>query len=603
MPPCRAAFRWKIAATCVRGTEWNRASGGRPTMYSSTMRPTVRSGADSGVRARQFDMEKISFYLNDVLDEVAARVRSATGDEVAGKRVSVGSDVPRSLTGDQAGLARILSDLIRLGCECSSSRKVFVDVGLADKESDSVGRSANLRIAVRDTGAGLTCGQAVGILLKFLGGGSPGATAGTPHAHVNGTELVDRMGAGVAVEKTEENSFVVSLTAEFGIGTIGTGQPTARDEAPARRDAKPELRMPDGLDRLRGARILLAEDHPVNQNLTREILHQAGCSVDITEDGQATVDAVRKRGDLFDAILMDIQMPVMDGFEATRRIRNDLGRPELPIIAMTANVLGDERQRCLEAGMDDYVPKPIHIPNIYAALLRWIKPHQPQPATEDETAVAANGDAASADADDVYLPDRIPAIDIRSGLSRAMGNRALYAQLLAQFARGNETVGKEVAMAIARGDPEKARFLVHGLASTAGNIGAANLYAAACELEKALVKRGDDTGTLLPTFQDRLQQVLSGIRESGVSMDSGPVRLGDGAEPFDRDEAVRMADTLLAMLEDQDLAAHEQAERLLELFGGRGRDEDLRSLMARLEALEFAEAKRILAGLCEDMLN
>lgn len=548
-------------------------------------------------------MENASFYLNDVLDEVASRARSAPGNGVAGTRVSVAWDVPRNLAGDQDGLGQVLDDLIAIGSECSSSGKVVVDVELAGRGADRARPSVVLRLAARESGAGLRCEQAVGILMTFLGGGLSAGNGEGTRARVSGTELVDRMGAAVAVEKAPGNGFLVSFTAEFGMGVAVTREPKHRDGHSVWRDAKPDLRMPDGLDRLRGARILLAEDHPVNQNLTREILHQAGCSVEIAEDGQKTVTAVRERGDSFDAILMDVQMPVMDGFEATRRIRNELGRLDLPIIAMTAKVLGDERQRCLEVGMDDYVPKPIHIPNIYAALLRWIEPHNQIPGSAAGSPLPGNGDAQPADAEGDQLPDRIPAIDIKSGLSRAMGNKALYVQLLAQFARGNETLGKDVAAAIARGDPEQARFLVHGLASTAGNLGAASLYSAACELEKALVRRGDDTGGLLPRFQDCLQQVLSGIRDSGVSLDGGPVRLGSGEGPFDREAASRAAETLAAMLEDQDMAAHQHADRLLELFGGRGQDAQLRCLKARLDELDFAEAKEILAGICEEMLN
>jgi len=546
-------------------------------------------------------MANVSFYLHDVLDDVAVRTAPAGANGAGRNRILVARDVPRNLTGDRDEFGRILSVLIGLGSECAKPGNVAVDIDVARGGFDSGRRAVNLRAVLRGSGAGLTCREAADILVTFLGDAAHAGDGSPSPAHESGVELLDRMGAGIALEKAPGAGFAVSLTAEFGIEPVAAGESGGMDRGKARRGPKPEFAMPEGLDRLRGARILLAEDHPVNQSLTREILHQAGCSVEIAEDGQKTVDAVRERGDAFSAILMDVQMPIMDGFEATRRIRSDLGRTELPIIAMTANVLGDERQRCLDAGMDDYVPKPIHIPNIYAALLRWIKPVEV--GADDDVRPAQQSGGGAPSTDDVYVPDRIAGIDIASGLSRAMGNRALYLSLLAQFAKGNETLGKEVAASIAKGDPDRARFLVHGLASTAGNLGATRLYAAACELETALVKNSDNTGELLPAFLDRLQEALVGIRESGVSLDGAPVRLGDGQQPLDRREAARTAETLRAMLEDQDMGAHQQADKLLELFGGRGQDERLRSLKAQVDALDFSEAKEILADICEDVLN
>ncbi len=547
-------------------------------------------------------MERTPFSLNDVLDEVAARLSPAAADGSTRTFVSVGEGVPRRLTGDPERLRRILIGLGESALAGMDADAIAAVVDGLGAGSDGARQTARLRFLLRKTGAGMTCEEAVGVLTRFLAaapaGQSDGADSGSPR------ELVDDLGGSIGIASEPGHGFVVAFSGEFGV-EIGTANASdGRGNSASRRDPEARIRMPDGLEHIRGARILLAEDHPVNQNLTREILTQAGCTVDIAEDGQSTIEAVLSRGGSYDAVLMDVQMPIMDGFEATRQIREQLSESALPIIAMTANVLGDERERCLAAGMNDYVPKPIHIPDLYAALIRWIRMDEAECRLGAGPSATAGPAIAGSDASTVTLPERIPQIDVESGLARAMGNQDLYADLLLQFAQTNESLGADVAAAIAKGDLELARFLVHGLASTAGNIGAGDLYAAANELEKAVVaERAEDIGDTLAAFGERLELTLDGIRQSGVAVNNRPARLGNGTAPLDPDNAAHVADRLAAMLEDQNLAAHAELDTVFEMFGGRGQDAQLQRLKASLEALEFREARVILAGICKEILT
>lgn len=545
-------------------------------------------------------MANVPFNLRELVDDVVARATSESGERDDTCLVSFASNIPFAVTGDKAALSRVLKDFIEFGTSRASTGAVVIDVDTGGPIDPGRGK-LTLRLRLQAPGTGLTSDEASNILTAFLSGSAPADPGGGSETHATGRELIDRMGASVAVECTPGKDFAVSFSAEFGI--VRTGRPAAAKRGgPSRRFGDPEMNMPDGLERLRGARILLAEDNPVNQNLAREILVQAGCEVEIAADGRETVDAVRQHGYSFDAILMDVQMPIVDGYEATRQIRTELDQSDVPIIAMTANVLCDERERCLAVGMNDYIAKPFHIPDLYATIIRWIAPSDAQPEHAENVDAPAPGDPALAGAVGGRLPDQIPEIDISTGLVRAMGNRELYADLLAQFARTNRSLAVEIASAIANGDRDRARFLVHGISSSAGNLGAQELHMAARSLEHALAE-GGDIDELLAPFQDRLQRVLSGIREAGVELNGRPARLGDGQGPFDRKEASHAAATLAAMLDDQDMAARHHVDRVLELFGGRGRDEQLQSLMVHLEALEFAEAKKLLAGICEDILK
>ncbi len=544
------------------------------------------------------------FLLNDVLDGFASRLAAAApADGSIRDIVCVSDAVPRRLTGDAAGLGRILDALAGCAADVIAAGDIVAAVDLPDGGADAAQRSTRVRFVLKKGGAGLTFEEAIEILTRFRAGDGSQAR-GASQANRNAMDLVDRLGASIGIASEPERGFRIAFTAQFGVQSQAAGDPEDRSGHALRHNPNAGIKMSDGLDRIRGARILLAEDHPVNQNLTREILVQAGCDVDIAEDGQSTVDAVRNGGDAYDAVLMDVQMPIMDGFEATRRIREHRSEEDLPIIAMTANVLGDERERCLAAGMNDYVPKPIHIPNLYAALIRWVRAPEPQrrPAAEPAAPAAAPA-VAQPDGSEVSLPAQIPEIDVEAGLARAMGNRDLYAGLLVQFAKTNESLGTDVAAAVDKGDLELARFLVHGLASTAGNIGADGLYAAANALEKAIVEERDgEIPALLAAFRDRLDTALEAICRSGVAPADRPIRLGNGSAPFDPAEAEQMADRLAALLDDQDMAARGQLDAMLEMFGGRGQDEQLERLSASLQALEFKEAREILADICREIL-
>ncbi|MDH3228633.1 MAG: response regulator [Alphaproteobacteria bacterium] len=549
-------------------------------------------------------MEHVSFSLSDVLDDVANLVRSARGGPKAGKFLAVAGEIPSSLTGDPATLVRALVELLENVFECAGSGKIAAIADVFEDSTDRDQRSVILRLTVRrNDEAGLTCEEAANLLMKFSSTSPATGDSAGADGSAGARELADRLGASIAVASEPGEGFAVSFTAEFGMGPGATGGFQRRAGYAMRHNPNAEIRMPAGLERIQGARILLAEDHPVNQNLTREILVHAGCSVAVAEDGQETVDAVRDPAQSYDAIIMDVQMPIMDGFEATRIIRADLSETDLPIIAMTANVLGDERERCLAVGMNDYVSKPIHIPDLYAALIRCIKPGEGDAGKAGESAAAARHKVPNPRDADVFLPDQIPQIDVESGLARAMGNRELYVSLLAQFAKSNEILGTDVGGAIAAGDLDKARFLVHGLASTAGNIGADALYSCASELEKAIVARSDDIDRLFQGFQVSLDGALAAIRESGISPQSKLDALGPREAPFDRQEASRLAKTFMKTLDDQDMGAHSHLDKLLDILAGQGQDEQLKRLEASLETLDFPKAREILDGICKDILT
>ena len=223
---------------------------------------------------------------------------------------------------------------------------------------------------------------------------------------------------------------------------------------------------------VKGATVLLAEDNEANQLVAKAVLAEYGVWVDIAPNGKAAVDLALKNK--YDAVLMDLQMPEMNGIEATARIRRDLPREKLPIIAMTANAMKGDREKCLKAGMDDYVGKPIDAKRLLRTLEKWIHTGRPN-GTMD-----ANRDAGQSD-----LPNQRPGVDADEALARLGISPQLYRSLVKDFFTNNQGTLDEIRRAVASGRLSDTGSKAHALYGAAGNLGISRLRQAAGDLEKA----------------------------------------------------------------------------------------------------------------------
>jgi len=239
---------------------------------------------------------------------------------------------------------------------------------------------------------------------------------------------------------------------------------------------------PDGhpCTALAGARVLLVEDNKVNQMVGQALLQGLGLTVEIAENGQQAVTMIEANRDHFDAVLMDLQMPVMDGYAATRALRERPGTAGLPIVVVTANALPSERERCLQAGMNDYVTKPIDPDLLRVVLERWVQPRRaPASLLVEPVAIAENPVA-------IALPEILPGVDTGVALRRLMGNRVLLVRLLCEFASEHAKDPEHIRASLARGDLGAARAAVHRLKGVAGNLAAQQVFASAAVLESVL---------------------------------------------------------------------------------------------------------------------
>lgn len=259
------------------------------------------------------------------------------------------------------------------------------------------------------------------------------------------------------------------------------------DHGAARQKKVSDSPTPQELNGIRGARLLLVEDNKINQQLALELLQGEGFYVEVADNGRVGVEMVEAslENKLFDAVLMDLQMPEMDGRTAASKIRNleDKSLKDIPIIAMTADAMIGVKEEILGLGMNDYITKPVAPTELYKTLIKWIKPRERQ-LPEQYTAFRQT------DPDTAGLPP-LGGIDTRLGLIRTDGNTKLYKELLVKFHAGHGPAVLEFNQAVEAGDQKTSVRLAHTVKGLAGTIGATGLQAVAAELEASLKSNMD----------------------------------------------------------------------------------------------------------------
>jgi len=293
--------------------------------------------------------------------------------------------------------------------------------------------------------------------------------------------------------------------------------------------------------RLRGARLLLVEDNEINQQIAIELLENAGATVTVANNGREAFETVSKSAEgAFHVVLMDLQMPEMDGYQATTTIRADSRFANLPIVAMTAHATIEERQRCLAAGMNDHISKPIDPVGLLETVGRYYRATDTGPAVSSEAT-----------------------LDTKAGLSRVAGNQALYQKLLRQFAEQQAPAGEQIRAALQRNETALAERLAHTLKGVAGNIGATQVQSTAGVLEKA-IRDGAPADHLQPAIEHvtaALTPVIIAIRSLlGPNVPEPPKAPVTDASPVDVTHSREAAAKLRTLLSELDPAAIEWLE-------------------------------------------
>jgi signal transduction histidine kinase/CheY-like chemotaxis protein/HPt (histidine-containing phosphotransfer) domain-containing protein len=342
-----------------------------------------------------------------------------------------------------------------------------------------------------------------------------------------------------------------------------------------------------------GAKVLLADDSPINQQVAQEIMEDIGLVVKVVDNGHDAVELAQELHNEIEIIFMDLQMPVLDGFEATKYLRDDSDTMNIPIIAMTAHAMIGDRERCLGAGMNDYVAKPIELDQLYEVLKKWIKPRK---ISEPDTQQTQKDKG-----EDLILPEYLPGIDIKNGLTRVTGNKRLFQELIISFQKINGLIVDKIKKAIDEDNREEALRLVHSIKGTSGSLGALNLSTSAKELEKT-IKEGDDNSIddALVRFDAYLQPVFKSAKllEENLTTQIStikPEKVGELDLPLVTQLMVELKQSLIV----NDMVAKKQFTTLEQHLYGHNFKEEVENLKADINNLSFTNALQSLTTVAD----
>ena len=453
----------------------------------------------SKIEAGRLTIETIDFQLDTVLNNLIEMVSFKAAEKNLQLYLQVDPRIPLDLQGDPLRLSQVLLNLLGNALKFTDQGDVCIKTALMNHPPEKV----TLQFSIEDTGIGISEEQLQQLFQPFTqaDGSISRRYGGTGLGLVITSQLVELMGGRIEVTSTPRQGSRFMVTLPFGVQPASrTG---ARDLHTAKRN---DLLAPVAVPVFDRLRVLVVEDNQINQQVARELLEKTGLQVEVADSGKKAVEKLQD-GNRFNLILMDLQMPEMDGFEATRQIRRQYSAELLPIIAMTAHALPEERNKCLANGMNDHVSKPIAPDLLYKTVAKWLS------GATDTAANQPESQPTKTLRHDNHLPAELPGFNVTDAVSRLMGNSELLQKLISLFCVENCNDVKVIRQALAQRNNSQALERLHSLKGIAGNIGAEVVARQAQLLEKQLSEhRLDNIPALLDDLDNAMQQVLASGR-------------------------------------------------------------------------------------------
>jgi len=539
----------------------------------------------SKIESGKLELETIDFNLKKVVKDTILLFVDQGSEKKLALLINLPPELPQWYRGDPLRLGQILTNLVGNAVKFTSSGEIEVAISCEERNENQ----DQLKFTIRDTGIGIAQSNLERLFEPFT------QNDNSTTRHYGGT------GLGLTISRNLVELMGGRLWAESKLGVGSTFSFTVWLEKSLQREAviatspHPDQQAPASLV---GLKILLAEDNPVNRQIAEELLRQQGALVDAVENGEAALNRIieAESNDYYDLILMDLQMPVMDGFEATQKIRHI--NPDIPILAMTARTMPNEREQCLKMGMTDHISKPIEPLLLYHVIQKYVKP---QAITEE--ALAALDTTKKTEETAVMIETKKTAIKIAAikikaldweKINTRMGNsEELILTLLTVFAETHAGMATDIEAALERQDEDLLKQKLHTAKGVLGNIDATRLYQQVCRIEAALLEAGINEALKpdIKTFKADFEQFYAAILNF---IESQKEPLEEHWQTVDEQTRDQKLAELAALLADGDTEALRCFDQNRLLFKNVLSPETFNQLVEMIHGYAFDEAAALL---------
>ncbi len=440
----------------------------------------------SKIEANRLELESIPFDLHELTAQIGSLMAIHSQQKGIPLHIDIDPEIPRYLLGDPLRIKQILLNLLGNAFKFTKQGEIRIEAGLGLHAQHGF---LPVAFTVRDTGIGIDAARQAELFQPFVQSDS------------STTRMYGGSGLGLAITRqlAEMMDGSVSLISAPGQGSTFTVtlplQLSNREELEAHRErAEQGAADENALELIRGARILLVEDNKINQQVAAELLAQECFWVDLAENGQQALAMLAPSR--YDLVLMDLQMPVMDGYQAAAAIRRQKVYDSLPVLAMSANAMRHDREQCRAIGMNDHIPKPVDRRQLLTALCQWIKPGQRERPVQLRQAQQSCAIV------------QLPGINSQVALERLGGNQRIYCSILQNFVNEHRDAVQEIRSLLEQDERHSAERLAHTLKGMAGAIGAEDLQEAARLLEDG-IHRHKALEPLLSAAEEQLRQTAA----------------------------------------------------------------------------------------------